>query len=316
MLIKIPGKSDILRASEIIQPYIHRTPVLTSETFNKLIGAELFFKCENFQKAGAFKSRGAVYVVMSLSDAEAKKGVATHSSGNHAQALARAASIRNIPAFIVMPSNSPQVKIDAVKQYGGHITFCKPTLKDREETLQKVIDNTKAFEVHPYDNFSIIAGQATAAKELLEDVNNLDLILCPVGGGGLLSGTVLTTHYLSEKTEVIACEPSGADDAMRSFKTGKIIPSVNPETIADGLLTSLGKRNFPIIQQYVKDIVTVSESSIVAAMRLLFERMKIVVEPSAAVPFAALLENKVAAKNKRIGIILSGGNIDLKQLPF
>ena len=316
MLTQIPGKSDILDAAEIIRPYIHRTPVHTSEMFNQLIGAELFFKCENFQKAGAFKSRGAVNVVMSLSGEEARNGVATHSSGNHAQALARAASIRSIPAFIVMPSNSPQVKIDAVKQYGGKITFCKPTLKDREETLQKVIDKTRAFEVHPYDNYSIIAGQATAAKELLEDIPDLDLILCPVGGGGLLSGTALSAKYFSDKTEVIACEPSGADDAMRSFTKGEIIPSVNPVTIADGLLTSLGVRNFPIIQQYVKEIVTVSESSIVDAMRLLFERMKIVVEPSAAVPFAALLEQKIDAKNKRIGIILSGGNIDLKNLPF
>lgn len=311
-----PGKSDILHVSEIIQPYIHRTPVLTSETFNKRFEAELFFKCENFQKAGAFKSRGAVNAVFSLSNVEAEFGVATHSSGNHAQALARAALIRGIPAFIVMPSNSPQVKIDAVKQYAGMITFCKPTLKDREDTLQKVITKTNAIEIHPYDNFNIIAGQATAAKELLEEVPGLDLILCPVGGGGLLSGTALATAFFSGKTEVIACEPSGADDAMRSFKAGKIIPSINPETIADGLLTSLGERNFPIIQKYVKDIVTVSEPLIVEAMRLLFERMKIVVEPSASVPFAAILEQKVSVKNKKIGIVLSGGNIDLKKLPF
>ena len=316
MLAQNPGKSDIIRVSEIIQPYIHRTAVLTSETFNRRFQAELFFKCENFQKAGAFKSRGAVNAVFSLSDTEAENGVATHSSGNHAQALARAASIRGISAFIVMPSNSPQVKVDAVKQYGGKITFCKPTLKNREETLKKVIAKTNAVEIHPYDNFNIIAGQATAAKELLEEIPGLDLILCPVGGGGLLSGTALSAAYFSDKTEVIACEPSGADDAMRSFKAGKIIPSVNPVTIADGLLTSLGERNFPIIQQYVKEIVTVSESSIVDAMRLLFERMKIVVEPSAAVPFAALLEQKVSVKNKKIGIILSGGNIDLKKLPF
>ena len=311
-----PGKSDILLVSEKIRPYIQQTAVLTSETFNRRFETELFFKCENFQKAGAFKSRGAVNAVFSLTAKEAKNGVATHSSGNHAQALARAAAIRGIASYIVMPSNSPQVKVDAVKQYGGIITFCKPTLRDREETLQKVLNKTNASEIHPYDNFSVIAGQATVAKELLEEIPKLDLILCPVGGGGLLSGTALSTAYFSDKTEVIACEPSGADDAMRSFKAGRIIPSVNPETIADGLLTSLGERNFQIIQQYVKDIVTVSEMAIVDAMRLIFERMKIVIEPSAAVPLAALLEHKVNVKNKRVGIILSGGNIDLKKLPF
>lgn len=316
MLTQIPTKSDILVASERIQPYIHRTPIHTSATFNELFKAELYFKCENFQKAGAFKSRGAVNAVFSLTDLEAEKGVATHSSGNHAQALARAASIRGIPSYIVMPSNSPQVKIDAVRQYGGNITFCKPTLRDREETLHKIIKKTTALEIHPYDNYTIIAGQATAAKELLEEYSGLDLILCPVGGGGLLSGTALSASFFGKEIEVIACEPDGADDAMRSFKAGKIIPSVNPNTIADGLLTSLGKRNFPIIQQYVNDIVTVSEESIVQAMQMIYERMKIVVEPSAVVPFAALLEQKVLAKNKRIGLILSGGNIDLKKTPF
>ncbi len=316
MIAHTPAKSDILNVSEIIRPYIHKTPILTSETFDQLFETELFFKCENFQKAGAFKTRGAINAVFSLSTVDAEKGVATHSSGNHAQALARAASIRNIPAFIVMPSNSPQVKIDAVRQYGGKITFCKPNLKSREETLQNVIKETKAVEIHPYDNYTVIAGQATATKELLDEVPELDLILCPVGGGGLLSGTALSAAYFSENTEVIACEPTGADDAMRSFKAGEIIPSVDPLTIADGLLTSLGERNFPIIQQYVKDIVTVSETAIVDAMRLIFERMKIVVEPSAAVPLAAILEQKIAVKNKRVGIILSGGNVELKNLPF
>ncbi|MCF6341996.1 MAG: pyridoxal-phosphate dependent enzyme, partial [Bacteroidales bacterium] len=222
----------------------------------------------------------------------------------------------SFPSFIVMPSNSPQVKIDAVEQYGGKITFCKPTLQDREASLKKVLEKTKAVEVHPYNNFSIIAGQATAAKELLEEVPGLDLILCPVGGGGLLSGTALAAAFFSEKTEVIACEPAGADDAMRSFRAGKIIPSVEPVTIADGLLTSLGERNFPIIRKYVKDIVTVSEADIVDAMRLIFERMKVIVEPSAAVPFAALLARKIVGAKKKIGIILSGGNVDLKKLPF
>lgn len=316
MLTQIPNKSDILIASERIQPYIHQTPVLTSATFNQLFDAALFFKCENFQKAGAFKSRGAVNAVFSLTKAEAEKGVATHSSGNHAQALARAASIRGIPSYIVMPSNSPQVKIDAVKQYGGNIAFCKPTLKDREDTLRQVIQKTAAIEIHPYDNYTIIAGQATAAQELLEEIPELDLILCPVGGGGLLSGTALSASFFGKETKVIACEPDGADDAMRSFKAGKIIPSINPNTIADGLLTSLGERNFPIIQQYVADIVTVSEESIVKAMQMIYERMKIVVEPSAVVPLAALMEQKVMARNKRIGLILSGGNIDLEAMPF
>jgi len=314
--MQYPGKADLIQVAEQIRAFIHKTPVLTSETFNRLFEAELFFKCENFQKAGAFKSRGAVNAVLSLSGDEAENGVATHSSGNHAQALARAASIRGIPAYIVMPSNSSQVKIDAVKQYGGIITFCKPTLKDREDTLQQVMARTKAIEIHPYDNFDVIAGQATVAKELFEEVNGLDILLCPVGGGGLLSGTALAAAFFADATDVIACEPSGADDAMRSFREGRIIPSVNPQTIADGLLTSLGERNFPIIQQYVKDVVTVSETSIVKAMRLLFERMKIVVEPSAAVPLAALLEQKIIVKHQKVGIILSGGNIDLKKLPF
>jgi threonine dehydratase len=228
--VQNPDKADILRVAERIQAAIHHTPVLTSTTFDRMTGAELFFKCENFQKAGAFKSRGAVNAVLSLSEDEAKRGVATHSSGNHAQALARAASIRKIPAFIVMPSNSPQVKIDAVKQYGGIITFCKPTLKDRENTLQKVIAETHALEIHPYDNFDVIAGQATAAKELLEEIPDIDLILSPVGGGGLLSGTALSAAFFSGKTEVIACEPAGADDAERSFRAGRIIPSIHPVT--------------------------------------------------------------------------------------
>jgi threonine dehydratase len=281
-----------------------------------MFSAELFFKCENFQKVGAFKSRGAVNAVFSMGEEEAKNGVCTHSSGNHAQALARAAALRKIPAFIVMPRTAPRVKVDAVKGYGGKITFCEPTLQAREETILKVMADTGATEIHPYDNYTIIAGQATAAMELLEDTKELDFILCPVGGGGLLSGTALSAHYFSKNTKVIACEPKGADDAYRSFVSGKIIPSINPETIADGLLTSLGKRNFPIIQQFVSEIVTVSEEAIVEAMKLIFERMKIVVEPSAAVTLAAILEKKVDVKNKRTGLIFSGGNVDLKKLPF
>jgi threonine dehydratase len=312
----IPGKQEILVAEQRVQQYIHRTPVMQSATFNLQAGAELFFKCENFQKAGAFKSRGAVNAVFSLDENDALKGVATHSSGNHAQALARAARIRNIPAYIVMPDNAPEVKINAVKAYGGIITFCQPTLQAREETIQQVINQTGAVEVHPYNNYTIIAGQATAAKELIEDTGNLDIILCPVGGGGLLSGTALAASYFGDHTSVIACEPEKADDAFRSFYSGTIQPSINPQTIADGLLTSLGSRNFPVIRQYVEKVITVSEENIIKAMWLIFERMKIVVEPSAAVPFAAILEGKIEIRNKRIGLILSGGNVDLKKLPF
>ncbi len=311
-----PGSQQILEARKRIEPYVHRTPVLTSMLIDQWIDNHLFFKCENFQKAGAFKSRGAVNSLLMLSPEERHKGVATHSSGNHAQALARAAQLFNVPAYVVMPDNSPQVKIAAVRAYGGKITFCEPTLAARESTLAQVINSTQATEIHPYDNYQVITGQATAAAELLEQSPELDLILCPVGGGGLLSGTALSSAYFSPNTKVIACEPAGADDAYRSFKTGSIIPSVKPKTMADGLLTSLGVRNFPIIQKYVSQIVTVSEEGIVAAMRLIYERMKIVVEPSSAVPLAALLEGKIEANKLNIGIILSGGNVDLAKLPF
>jgi len=317
VLNSIPSEADIISAHARIINLINRTPILSSTTFNSKFDSKIFFKCENFQKAGAFKSRGAVNVVYSLNESQAKNGVCTHSSGNHAQALARAASSRNIPSYIVMPSNAPQVKVDAVKEYGGIITFCEPTLEARESTLQGIIGKTHAFEVHPYNNYDIIAAQATATKELIEDSEvDLDLILCPVGGGGLLSGTALSKNYFSKNTILIACEPIGADDAYKSFKQGKMIPSKNPNTIADGLLTSLGEKNFEIIIKYVDDIITVSEESIVNAMKMIYERMKIVVEPSSAVPFAAIIENKVNVKNKNVGIIISGGNVDLGKLPF
>lgn len=316
MLDHPPGKSHVLEAARRIAPYVHRTPVLTCATFNALFNTSLFFKCENFQKSGAFKSRGAVNTVFLLSDEEAKKGVATHSSGNHAQALARAAALRGIPAFIVMPRTAPRVKVDAVKGYQGNITFCEPTLQAREETIKQVIAETGATEIHPYNNYDIIAAQATAAMELLEDAGELDMIICPVGGGGLLSGTALAAEYFSDRTRVIAAEPQGADDAYRSFRQGKIIPSINPVTVADGLLTSLGERNFPIIMEYVNDIVTVSDEAIIQAQMLIFERMKIVVEPSAAVTLAAILENRVDVAGKRVGLILSGGNVDLAKLNF
>jgi threonine dehydratase len=317
MTIKlIPEYSDIELAQKTIHEYAHRTPVLTSSSINKIVGAELHFKCENFQKVGAFKFRGACNAVFSLSQAEMEKGVATHSSGNHAAALALAAKMRGIPAYIVMPETSPEIKKKAVAGYGAKITFCKPTLQARESTLAKVVEETGATEIHPYNNFYVIAGQGTAARELIEETGEFDIIIAPVGGGGLLSGTAISTKKLLPNCKVIAAEPAGADDAFRSFRAGKLIPSVNPKTIADGLLTSLGERNFAIISEKVDDIVTVSEEKIVEAMRLIWERMKIIVEPSSAVPLASILENKINVQNKKVGIILSGGNLDLGKLPF
>lgn len=312
----IPDRTTIEEAAARIAPYIHRTPVLTCNALNRMFGGELFFKCENFQKAGAFKSRGATNAIFLLSDEEIRRGVTTHSSGNHAAALALAASRRSAEAHIVMPENSNRVKIRAVESYGGRITFCKPTLEAREETLNEVVRQTGAIEIHPYNDYRIIAGQATAAKELIEQTDGLDQIIAPVGGGGLLSGTALAARYFSENIRVIAAEPAGADDAYRSFKSKTFVPSVNPQTIADGLRTSLGSLTCPIVLQYINDIVTVSERSIVEAMRLIWERMKIIVETSSAVPLAAILENKIPVKGTRTGIILSGGNADLDNLPF
>jgi threonine dehydratase len=289
---------------------------MTSGTLNRLLDTEVFFKCENFQKVGAFKARGATNAVLSLSESETSRGVATHSSGNHAQALSWAASLRSIPAYIVMPENSSRVKIDAVKEYGGIIRFCKPTLAAREETLKEVIAETGAVEIHPYNNLHIIAGQASAATELIEDIGNLDLILVPVGGGGLLSGTALAAHYFSPQTKVIAAEPEMANDAWLSFTRKSFVPSVNPETIADGLRTSLGSYTFPIILNHVVNIVMVSEESIITAMRFTWERMKILIETSSAVPLAALMENKIDVKGKKTGVIISGGNVDLDKLPW
>jgi threonine dehydratase len=312
----MPDIDSIYEATVRIRPYAHRTPVLTCRSLDEMTGASLYFKCENFQKAGAFKFRGAANAVFSLTDAEARRGVATHSSGNHAQALALAARIRGIPARIVMPENSSRVKVQAVKGYGGEITFCRPTQAAREETLAEVVSKTGAVFVHPYDDRRVIAGQGTCALELLEEAGDMDIIMAPVGGGGLLSGTALAARAVSPGTRVIAAEPKRADDACRSFKSGERIPVVNPDTVADGLRTSLGEITFPIIMEHVSDIVTVSEEGIILAMRRIWERMKIVVEPSAAVPFAALLEGALDARGKKVGVILSGGNIDLDSLPW
>lgn len=312
----IPRESDIREAVERVNPFINKTPVLTSGTLNRSLNSQIFFKCENFQKVGAFKARGATNAVLQLDERIISAGVATHSSGNHAQALSWAAALRKCKAYIVMPCNSSQVKVDAVKGYGGQITFCEPTLADREFMLAKVMKVTGATEIHPYNDFRIISGQATAALELLEEIPDLDLIITPVGGGGLLSGTALSAYYFSPQTKVIAAEPEHANDAYLSFKNKKFVPSVNPDTVADGLRTSLGSITFPIILKYVDDIVTVSETSILKAMRFTWERMKILIEPSSAVPVAALLERKIDAGKKRIGVILSGGNVDLDQIPW
>lgn len=316
MLEIIPEIQDILEAQARIEPFIHRTPIFTSQNLNQIFGVNLLFKCENLQKAGAFKSRGACNAVWSLEDEDLEYGVATHSSGNHAQALARAAALRKTKAYVVMPRNAPTVKVAAVRSYGAEITFCEPNLNARELTLHQVIDETGAVEVHPYNNYTIICGQATCTLEIIQDTGKPDYILAPVGGGGLLSGTALAAKYLSPTTKVIGCEPSGADDAFRSFKEGKIQPSLSPKTIADGLLTSLGNKNFPIIREYVADIVTVGDASIIKAMRLIWERMKLIVEPSAAVPLAAILEEQINLKGKTVVIILSGGNIDLEKIPW
>jgi len=307
---------DIRQAAKRIAGRVHRTPVLTCAAIDGLAGASLFFKCENFQKVGAFKMRGATNAVLSLDEDEAARGVATHSSGNHAQALALAARLRGIPAFIVMPSNAPAVKRVAVEGYGAEIITCEPTLQAREETLNAVVERTGAVFVHPYDNEAIIAGQGTAALELLEEVPALDVVMAPVGGGGLLSGTALAVKALAPEARVIAAEPIGADDAARSLAAGHIIPSVEPDTVADGLLTSLGERNFPIIKENVSAIWTARDPEIIAAMRLIWERMKIVIEPSAAVCLAAILARPGEVAGLRIGIILSGGNVDLDRLPW
>lgn len=306
----------IRRAHDRIRPYIHRTPVLTSERLDAANGASLFFKCENFQKVGAFKARGATNAVFALDDETARRGVATHSSGNHAAALSRAAKLRGIAAHIVMPSNSSKVKVRAVEGYGGRIVFCEPNQRAREDTCARVIAETGATMIHPFENENVMAGQGTLAIELLEDVPDLDLILCPVGGGGVLSGTAVAAKSLRPGIEVIATEPAGADDAAQSFHERRLVHQEKKSTIADGLRTDLGAPNFALIERFVDDVVTVSEDAIMQAMRAIWETMKIVVEPSGAVPYGAILEKKVDSRSKRIGIILTGGNVDLDALPW
>jgi threonine dehydratase len=311
-----PTLTDIRNAAERIRPYAHCTPILTCASLDRQVGAQVFMKCENLQKVGAFKFRGACNAVFSLTDEEAAHGVATHSSGNHAQAVALAARLRGIPAYIVMPENAPAVKKAAVAGYGGQITFCEPTLQAREATTEQIIKETDATIVHPYNDYHVIVGQGTAALELLEEFPDLNVIITPVGGGGLLSGTAIAAKGISPNIRVIAAEPEMADDAYRSLQAGHIIPSENPKTVADGLLTSLGNKTFPIIQEHVEQIVTVSERAILESMRFIWERAKIIIEPSAAVPVGLLWERKIDLSGLRVGVILSGGNVDLGRLPW
>jgi threonine dehydratase len=297
-----------------IAPFVHRTPVMTSQRLNAIAGAELHFKCENLQRGGAFKARGAFNTVMALSDREAASGVYTHSSGNHGAAMALAARTRGIPAHVVVPDNASEVKKSAVEAYGGKIHLCTPTQTGREEAARRVGAETGAHFIHPYDNDHVIAGQGTAAAELLEQVAGLEIVIAPIGGGGLISGSALAA--LGTSARVIGAEPAGADDAARSFVSGHVIPQTNPQTIADGLRSSLCERTFTIISQHVADVRTASEGGIVEAMRLIWSAMKIVVEPSAAVPLAAILEHAAAFAGRRVGVILTGGNVDLDALPW
>lgn len=305
-------KQDIEQAHDRIRPYVHRTPVLTSQSINDIAGCSIYFKCENLQNVGAFKARGAMNAALQLPADQRSKGIATHSSGNHAQAIARAGKILAVPAYIVMPNNAPLIKKEGVKGYGGQIFECEPNLKARETTLAEVIAKTGAAEIHPFNNYEVMTGQATAAKEMIEDVNDLDFLMAPVGGGGLLSGTLMAAKYFSPKTKVIAGEPAGADDAYRSMQSGKIEQSQS-NTIADGLLTTLGDKTFPIIHENVTRVITVTDAEIVQAMRLIWERMKMIIEPSCAVPLAGLLKEKKSFAGRKVGIILSGGNVDLEK---
>src|ERR1700730_2730756 len=307
---------DAIRAAhERIRPHIHRTPVLTSARLDKASGAKLFFKWENLQKIGAFKARGATNAVFALDDETAKRGVATHSSGNHGTALARAAKLRGIPAHIVMPKNSAKVKVRAVESFGAHIVFCEPNDAAREAACADVIAKTGATLIHSFENENVMAGQGTSAIELLEDVD-VDLVMCPIGGGGLLSGVAVAVKSMRPKIKVIAAEPANADDAAQSFRAKKRIVTEKKFTITDGLRTNVGEQTFPIIQRYVDEIVTVSEEAIVSAMRTIWETMKIIIEPSAAVPYAAIIESKIDIAGKRVGIILTGGHVDLDALPW
>jgi len=310
------NKEDLFKTHELIKPYIHQTPVLSSRLVNAMVDAEVWFKCENFQRMGAFKIRGAINAVLNLPDAQKEKGVVTHSSGNFAQAVSLSAKNVGIKAAIVMPNNAPLVKQEAVKAYDGLITLCEPTIQAREKTAQTIAEETGATMLHPSNDMDVIMGNATATVELLETNPDLEIIMAPVGGGGLIAGTALAAHYLNKNCITIGGEPANVDDAYRSLQSGKIETNETTNTIADGLKTNLGDINFPIIQQHVQQIITVSEEAIVQAMRIIWERLKIICEPSCAVPLAALFKEKDIFKNKKVGIIITGGNVDLDNLPF
>ncbi len=314
--MNLPTLSDIRAAHSRIRPFIHLTPVLSSHQLNKIFDSELFFKCENFQKVGAFKFRGATNAVLSLTDSEKKMGVATHSSGNHAAALSLAARMNGVKAYIVMPESAPAVKKNAVAGYGAEITFCKPTLQAREETTRIIMEKTGATLIHPYDNFNVICGQGTAALELLDEIKDLEIVVAPVGGGGLMSGTSTTVRGINESIKVVGAEPLNANDAWKSFTTGKLTPSVNPLTVADGLLTSLSELTFSVIRKNVDYIFTAREESIIECMLLVWERMKIIIEPSSATVLAIIKENPDFFRRKKTGLIISGGNVDFRKLPF
>lgn len=315
-LVQVPSAADIQQSHTLIQPFIHRTPVLTCQSINTISGAQLFFKCENFQKIGAFKMRGASNAALRLDEAARQKGLATHSSGNHAQAVAKIAQALGVPAHIVMPENAPSVKREATAGYGAHIVLCEATQAARESTLAQVLAETGATFIHPYDDYNVIAGQATAALELIQEVADLDAIISPIGGGGLMSGTALSTHYFSPNTKIYGAEPEQVNDAWLSFKSGVRTPHQGLPSIADGLLTNMSERTFDIIKTHLSDVFTVTEAEIVAAMQLVYERMKIVVEPSCVVPLAAVLKNGDVFAGKKVGIILTGGNVDVRKLPF
>ena len=311
-----PTEQDIKEAHIRIRKKVHHTPVLTSSSLNALFNCRMYFKCENFQKVGAFKFRGACNTVFSLEERELQKGVATHSSGNHAAAVALSGKLKNIPSYIVMPRTAPEIKKKAVEGYGAKIFFCESTLKAREETLAEIVEDTGASFIHPYDNYSVIAGQATCSKEIFDEISDIEYLIVPTGGGGLLSGSCLSAKYFSPETKVIGVEPQCADDAYRSIRDNTIYPSVKPQTICDGLLTQLSERTFSIIKSNVHEIITVTEESIISAMKMIWERMKLIIEPSGAITLAAIMENIDKFERKRVALILTGGNVDLEKLPW
>ena len=313
---KEPVLQDVQNTSKQITPFVHRTPVLTSQSVNSIIDGEVFFKCENFQKTGSFKMRGASNAVLSLSEEESKRGVVTVSSGNHGAALACAAKLNGMKSHVVTPKNTQQVKIDAMKGYGANLIYCEPSVESRESTFINIQEKTGAIPIHPYNDYRVITGAGTVALEIIDEVKDLDFILVPIGGGGLISGTGVVVSSLRPNTKLLGVEPKSADDALRSIKSGKIVPSDYPPTIADGLRSSLGEKTFPMIKKFVSAIHTVSEKEIISSMRFVWERMKIIVEPSSAVTMAVVLNNPASFRGKKTGVIFSGGNIDLSYLPW